>query len=241
MKKSERHQIKRDDLVTVIEKGTFYVEHHSRRIAIGGAVLVVLVAGSLGARTWWSGREEKASSLLGQIIETYRAPVTTSMEALQQVTPGSKSFSSVEERNQEVVTKADEVLTRFGSSRSAPKALYYKGLALAELKKTGEAEKAMQDLLTRYPGDFLAPMARFELAHLKETQGNPSEALIQYQALAEDAQGYFPREEGLMGVGRCQEALGRTSEALKTYRKIVSDFPGSEYQAEAKKKVDELS
>jgi TolA-binding protein len=42
-------------------------------------------------------------------------------------------------------------------------------------------------------------------------------------------------------VGRCQEALGRTSEALKTYRKIVSEFPGSEYQAEAKKKVDELS
>jgi TolA-binding protein len=241
MNKSERHQIKRDDLVTVIERGTFYVGHHPRRIAIVGAGLLVLVGVLFGARTWWSGREEKASLLLGQIIETYRAPVTTTLDALQQVAPGSKTFSTVEERNQEVVTKADEVLTRFGSSRAAPKALYYKGLALSELKKVSEAEKALQELLTRYPGDFLAPLARFELAHLKETQGNPSEALIQYQALAEDAQGFFPKEEGLMGVGRCQEALGRTSEALKTYRKIVSDFPDSEYQIEAKKKVEELS
>ena len=61
------------------------------------------------------------------------------------------------------------------------------------------------------------------------------------QALAEDAQSFFPREEGLMGVARCQEALGRRGDALKTYQKIVSDFPNSDYQFEAKKKVEELS
>jgi TolA-binding protein len=241
MKKTERHQIKRDELVTAIGKGTFYVEHHARRVAILGVALVVLAAGLFSARTWWSAREDKASFLLGQIMQTYRAPVTTSLGALQQSTPGSKTFSSVEEKNREVLKLADEMLTHDSSSRSAPKALYYKGLALSELKKSDDAAKTLQTLVTRYPADFLAPLARYELARLKEAQGNAAEALIQYQALAEEAQGLFPKEEGLMGVARCQEALGRKNEALKTYQKIVKDFPDSDYQLEAKKKVEELS
>jgi TolA-binding protein len=241
MKKTERHQMKRDDLVTAIERGSFYVGNHARWIGIATVGLVVLGASVFMARNWWSGRDEKASFLLGQIIRTYRSPVATSLEALQQSVPGTPTFTTGEEKNQEIVKLADEVLKLYGSSRSAAKALYYKGLALSELKKTDEADKALQDLLTRYPGDFLSPMARYELARLKESHGNPSEALIQYQALAEDAQGFFPREEGLMGVARCQEALGRKSDALKTYRRVVSDFPDSDYQFEAKKKVEELS
>jgi TolA-binding protein len=233
--------MKRDDLVTAIGKGTFYVENHARWIGIGTVSLVVLVAAALMVRAWWGGREEKASMLLGQIIETYQAPVTTTLDALPQSAPGARTFPTADAKNQEVVKTADEILTRYGSSRTAAKALYYKGLALSELKKMDEADKALQELLARYPGDFMAPLARYELARLKEAQGNPSEALIQYQALSEDAQGFFPREEGLMGVARCQEALGRTSDALKTYRRVVSDFPDSEYQFEAKKKVEELS
>jgi len=241
MKKMERHQIKRDELVTAIEKGTFYVEHHARRLAIATVGLVALAAGVFGGWLWWSGREDKASFLLGEIIRTYRAPVSVSLDALQQSTPGSRTFSSTEAKDLEVVKLADEVLGRYGSSRAAPKALYYKGLALAEMKKTEDADKALQDLLSTYAGDFLAPLARYELARLKESHGNPSEALIQYQALAEEARGFFPKEEGLMGVARCQEALGRKSDALKTYQKVVSEFPNSDYQFEAKKKIEELS
>ncbi len=242
MKKSERHQIKRDELVTAIERGTFYVESHARRIGTVTVGLVILAATLFGVWTWWTRREEKASFLLGQIIQTYRAPVTMSLDALQQAAPApARTFPSSGAKDEEVVRLADEILGRYGSSRSAPKALYYKGLALAGLNRAPEADKVLQDLLAKYPGDFLAPLARNELAHLKESAGNPSEALIQYQALSEDASGFFPKEEGLMGVARCQEALGRKSEALKTYRKIVSEFPDSDYQFEAKKKVDELS
>jgi hypothetical protein len=133
MKKSERHQIKRDELVTAIEKGTFYVESHARRVGIlvvGGIVLAAVV---FGAWTWWTGREEKASFLLGQVIQTYRAPVTTSLDTLQPTAPATRTFASGEAKDQEVVKLADEILARYGSSRAAPKALYYKGLSLTGL------------------------------------------------------------------------------------------------------------
>src|SRR3989442_14398957 len=108
MRKSERHQMKRDELVTAIEKGSFYVEHHARRIGMLAVGLVVLAAGVFGVRAWWTARGEKASFLLGQIILTYRGPVTTSLDALQQATPRSRTVSTGEERGQEVVKLADQ-------------------------------------------------------------------------------------------------------------------------------------
>jgi len=240
MKKTERHQIKRDELATVLERGTAYVEDNARRIGVlvGGVAIVAVV--SLGARYFISGREGSASVLLGQIIQTHHAPISVSLDTLQTSSSGP-SFTSTEDRDRKIVQLADEILSRYPSSHAAPGALYYKGLSLSGLKQTDDAIKSLQDLVGRYPDDFLAPMARYQLAHLREAQGNPADALTQYQALADDSRGFFPREEGLMGVARCQEALGHKDEALKTYRKIVSDFPDSDYQFEAKKKVDELS
>ncbi len=241
MKKSERHLMKRDELMTVFEKSSFYIEHHARRIAlVGGGVVLVAIAG-FAWRSTMASRAEKASFLLGRIVETHRAPVAASLESLQQAAPGAKTYTTEEERDRKVLELADEMLSQYASSPSAPKALYYKGLALSGLKKPEEAAKALQDLVTRHPGDFLAPMARYQLGRLREQEGNASEALIQYQALAEDAQGVFPKEEGLMGVARCQEALGRKEEAIRTYRRIVSDFPESDYQFEARQKIEELS
>ncbi len=241
MKKTERHQIKRDELVTVLERGTAYVEENARRIGVlvGGVVLVAVV--SLGARYFISGREGKASLLLGQIIQARHAPISVSLDALQQAASSGPSFTSTEDRDRKIVQLADEILSRYPSSHAAPGALYYKGLSLSGLKQADEALKTLQELVGSHPDDFLAPLARYQLAHMREAQGNAAEALTQYQALADDSRSFFPREEGLMGVARCQEALGHKDEALKTYRRIVSDFPDSDYQFEAKKKVDELS
>ena len=241
MKKAERHQIKRDELVTVFERGTVYIEHNARRIGAWAAAVGLVAVVSLGARYLISGREDSAALLLGQIIQAHHAPVAASLESLQEAVPGGQTFASTEAKDQKILQLADEILSRYSSSHSAPGALYYKGLALSSMKKQDGAVKALQELVSRYPGDFLAPMARYQLARLREAQGDPSEALAQYQALAEDARSLFPKEESLMGVARCQEALGRKDEALKTYRKIVSDFPDSDYQFEAKKKVEELS
>ena len=241
MKKSERHLIKRDELMTVFERATLYVEDHARTMALVAGGVILRARAGFAVRSWMNASEEQASFLLGQIVQTYRAPVAASLESLQQATPGTKTYTTTEERDQRLLELTDEVLSRYGSSHAAPKALYYRGLALSGLKKPEDATKALLDLVTRYPDDFLAPMGRFQLGRLREQEGNASEALIQYQALAEDSQGVFPKEEGLMGVARCQEALGRKDEAIKTYRKIVSDFPDSDYQFEARKKIDDLS
>jgi len=240
VKKSERHRAKRDELVTVFERAHLYVEENLRQVGLAAAGAVLLVLGSLGVLRWTDARAEKASFLLGRMIQAYRAPLALSPEA-QQAPPGTPTYGTAEERDTKVIEMADDLMARFGSSKAAPKALYYKALGLGSQKKYDDAAKVLGELLRRYPRDFLAPLARYQLARVREAEGNPAEALIHFQALAEDSRGLFPREEGLIGVARCQEEIGKSDEALKAYRRILSEFPDSEYAGEARSKIDQLS
>src|SRR5436309_12776157 len=126
MKKTERHQIKRDELVTVIERGTVYIEHNARRIGVWAAAVALVAVASLGARYLISGREDRASLLLGQIVQAHQAAVSASLETRPQAAPGGSTFVSVEEKDQKIMQLAGEILSSYPSSRSVRGALYYK-------------------------------------------------------------------------------------------------------------------
>ena len=240
MNKNERHRAKRDELVTVFERVTLYVEGHLRQVGWMTAALAACIATAFGVWSWLQARDQAASFLLGRLIQTYRAPVAFAQD--ETAAPAeTTTYSTAEERDAKVVEQADQLLARYGSSKVASKALYYKALALSGQNKQEEAAKVLDEFLRRFPDDFLAPMARYQFGKVRQVQGSPAEALIQFQALVEDRRGFFPREEALLAVGRCQEAMGKKSEAIATYKKIVSDFPNSEYEAEAKTRIAGLS
>src|SRR5438552_16675132 len=129
MRKSERHRVKRDELVTVFERIHVYIEENLRRVALMAAIGIGLLLAILGVWSWLDGREQSASFLLARMMEAYRAPLAFSQEA-QQAEPGSTTYASGAERDQKVIELADDLLARFGSTRAAPRALYYKALAL---------------------------------------------------------------------------------------------------------------
>jgi tetratricopeptide (TPR) repeat protein len=240
MRKDERHQIKRNDLATVLEWTAEYVVSNLRRVTLIAVVLVAAFLGAFGVRSWLSSRAAAASFLVGEMIQIYRAPVTTSLEDLPP-TGGIRSFGTPEERDARVLEYAGSILARYGRTAAAPKALYYKGLALTGLGRREEARAAFEELLHHHPRDFVAPLARLQLGRSLASSGRPEEALVHYLILADDTRGPFPREEGLLGAARCQEALGRKEEALKTYQRLLADFPDSEYQLEARRRLDELT
>lgn len=239
MKKDERHQIKRDELVTLLERTAGYVESNTRLVGWAAAVLVLALLAGLGLRSWMASRAAADSFLVGGMIQAYRAPITTSIEDLPQAA-GVPTYGSTAERDGKVLELADAILAGSARSSAAPKARYYRALALAGLKRDDEARAAFQELIDRHPRDLLAPFARLQVARMLEAGGRPAEALPYFQALADDSRGLFPREEGLLGVARCQEALGRKDEALRIYRQVVAEFPDSDYQFEARRKVEEL-
>lgn len=241
MKKEERHQIKRDDLATVLERALIYGEDHLRPIIMIAAVLVIALIGGLLLRNWMQSRAAQASLLVSDMMQTYSLPIVESMEDLAQAPAGLENFTSSEERDRKVVEQADAILSRFSSADTVPKALYYKGMSLANLGRFDEAVDALDRVVRDYPRDFLAPLARYQMARVREAEGNAREALTYFQALAVDPGGTLAPEEGILGIARCQEALGDREEALRAYQRILIEFPDSDYLPEARAKVDELS
>ncbi len=241
MKTSERHRIKRDELATVLERLAIAAEDNLKPLAITVSVIVVLGAGVLFYNRWSRGRESEAAYRLGEVQQIRRAPLALSLESMQNAPPGTPTFMTSEDRAERIVELADAIADDYGSTAAAPRAMYYKAIALADLGRHDESITILESILSDHSRDFIAPLARFKLARVLESAGRPAEALTHFQILAEDARGHFPREEGLLGAARCHERLGQKDQALRTYERVLNEFPGSEYSPEARQKLDELS
>jgi TolA-binding protein len=234
MKKEERHQIKRDDLATALGSASDYYVSHRRRVITWGAVVVVVAIAGFAGRSWWQAREAQSARVLGELIRTYNAPITATIEDLQAGDPNRVTFTSTEERDRKVIEQADVILKQGGSGVTIAGAELYKGMAQADMKQGDAARQSFDEVMRRDPRGVFGQTARLRTARLLEGQGKAADALVLYQAIADDASGLLPREEGLVGMARCQSSLGKMDEARKIYQRIVSEFPNSEYAGEAR-------
>jgi TolA-binding protein len=233
MHKEERHQIKRDDLATLLHNTAGWLGGHNRLALATGAAVVAAILLVVAGTSWWRGREAGTARLLGDLIETANAPVTATLEDLSQNRGGQPTFTSSEERDRKVIELADALEKRTGSSGGAAAAALYRAIAQAGLGQTDEAARGFDAVMRRDADGLYGAMARLRLAGLKEAQGQQAEALPLYQAIADSRGGPVPPEEGLLGMARCQEALGHADEAGKIYQRLVSEYPDSEYAGEA--------
>lgn len=233
MHKEERHQIKRDDLATLLHNTAGWLGGHNRLALATGAAIVAAILLVVAGTSWWRGREAGTARLLGELIETANAPVTATLEDLSQNRGGQPTFTSSEERDRKVIELADALEKRAGSSDGAAVAALYRAIAQAGLGQADEAARGLDAVMRRDADGLYGAMARLRLAGLKEAQGQQAEALPLYQAIADSRGGPVPPEEGLLGMARCQEALGHADEAGKIYQRLVSEFPDSEYAGEA--------
>jgi len=241
MKREERHQAKRNDLATLLDEVTHFAGRNVRKVVLLGTVVLVVALGVLGLRLWLRASDAKSARVLAELIDTYNAPITATLEDLQEAQAGVPAFTSVEERSRKVIDRATSILEggRTGPARAG--ALLYKGMAQSDLKLYDEAEVSLNEVLGRDAGGLYGSMARLRLARIRESRGKPEEALPLYQAISEDARGLLPREEGMLGMARCQEAMGRKDEAGALYRRLMSEYPDSEYQIEARQRLADLS
>lgn len=237
MKREERHQAKRNDLQTLLEEAAHYASVNLKQAVIAGVAILVLLLGAVGVRTWLGNRSATASRMLGELISTYNAPITATIEDLQEARPGVPTFTSIEERDRKVLDLADAILKSGGSTTAQAGALLYRGIAQAEMKQEDAAAASFGEVVERDRGGLFGAMGQLRLARLKEAQGKTDDAIVLYQAIADAKGGILPPEEGLLGLARCKEQQGKKDEAIALYRRVISSYPDSEYAGEARAHV----
>jgi tetratricopeptide (TPR) repeat protein len=233
-----RKEMKRDEFVSAMGRMTIWVEEHAREALILAGLAIAAVVGFVLVSQFLAQRESKASALLARGIEALRAPVKG---AEASASPGGVVYASREEKYRTVVDQMDALIQTYPRSRSGRLALYYKGLALLELKKPQDARKVLEEFLAGSSSGFAAPMARAALARALDDAGDHQKALDLYEQLSKGGDSSYPPQAALMEMGLCLERMGKKDEARKIYERMTREFPASDYSQEAQTRLKGLS
>ena len=231
--KMTRHDMKQDDLVTVIEKTRSYVDRNPtlvRNIGIGAAAVLVLVG---GFSYWRSSRKAAAADLGREAHARMAAPVVATNADPTNVS--APSYPTEADRDKAALESYTTLATRYGSSPEGRVALYYQGVLLARTGRTQEAQAALEQFLDHSSSSLLTDLAKVQLAQIHGQNGDLDGAAKMFSEIAEN-KGAFPRDWALYYLASTQEKQGKRDEAAKTYATIVKEFPTSTFSAEATRK-----
>jgi len=187
--------------------------------------LVLMAQSAIADTCAEMGRHAEAAELYGRMLQT-------KSEELEVETVRIKRLRSLKESATDGVLEMQALafLEEFPDSDYIPEARYFLAHALKQQKKRDAALEQFQLLLEAVD---LAPPERLarwlpwklrvgnELANQFYLEGDYPSSLALYRALARSNADLQAQQAFQYQVGLCEERLGQTTEAIKTYQSIV--------------------
>lgn len=241
MKRQLKKQIKQDELLTGFEQALRFLAAHREEARVTGIVVVVVGALAGGLLYLQARRTREARQALAEALEVYHAPVQAELPP-GSPTPAGSVYATPQEKLAKAAAAFDGVERKFGSQPAGLTAAYYAALCRLELGSAAEAEKALASLAARHDADRLEPaLARLALADLYRRTGQVEKAVDAYRRASEDASLPLPRDHALMSLAALLEEVGRLADARLAYQRLVAEFPGSVYAADARSRAEYLA
>jgi len=231
--------IQEDKIHSTLSLTIQWFTDNSRFLAIGAAAVLVLVAGYY----FWNYRSQTSSDRLqaqfGEALEIYGAPAGAERTAAtaQQT---KHSFATAEERHKRALAEFSKIADDSPSSDVGQFARYYVGLNQHKLGQASEARKTLQSLVEDADEPMVRMLAANYLAQMSEAEKNNAKAVEMLNKALEDATPGFPKSTVLFRLGQNYEAMGKTQEAVKNYKRIVTEFPESPESEQAKARIAAL-
>jgi tetratricopeptide (TPR) repeat protein len=247
MKRSERHHLKENELVTSVARARETFEEKKREI-IAGAIVVVVILGAVGGYFFWRGQIESASrAMFAEALAVADAPVvppTPPPAPGNQATPTTPppppagSYPTEQARLQAALGKFTAVADRYPATVSGIAARYQAAATLAALGRNAEAIGRYKEVIERAGDGIYGEASHLGLANLEAQAGQYDAAVAAYKDLSAKKDGKIPVDGVLMQLGRTYAMAGRTADALRTFQRIVDEFPQSAYAAIARREID---
>lgn len=251
MKRSERHHLKENELAHSVTRARETLRRRRREATLGGIAVVVLVAASSGYYVWRERAHARGRDLLADALTTAEArivpptppapdPASGSPTPATAVPAPTGTYPSERARLEAALSKFLLAANAYPSTPAGIAAQYHAATALAALGKQAEASKQYREVIDRGGGTIYGEMARLGLAEAQAASGQFESAIAAYRTLSSNSKSDLPVDAVLMQLGRVYLVSGKPAEALKTFTRIVDEFPQSPYLTEAKREVDAL-
>jgi predicted negative regulator of RcsB-dependent stress response len=229
-----------DEFISGVEQLLDFAQKNSKRIIVGAASIVVIIALIYGWRAWSESQEAKAALLFQEAMAVYGAPVITDLQDPSQAGQIPLVFDTDEEKYTSALEEFDWVLSQYPSSKAAKLSRSLRAQCLWQLERKEEAEAAFREIADRYRGEVAGDFARLSIARIREDTGDLDSAISEYNELLNLASGELAGDMLLESLARCYEQNEQPAEALQTYQQIVDQYPASAYSYAARQKVTEL-
>jgi len=236
-----RKEIKRDEFASVVGRGVEYAESHARNLvlAVAGVALLAVIGFSVyGVLGYRSG---KANDALARAMKVYSAPIDAT--GAKPNDAESPSFPDEASRRARAKTLFEKVRSDYGMTNAADVASLYLAQIAAADGKPDEARQLWSDFAQHHKDDILAGEARVNVLHLDRERGpkqKVEEQVQQLKAMLQDSQPPLPEDVILNELGAAYEQLGRKTEAVQSYQRILDEFPQSAYRSTAQQKISAL-
>ena len=241
MKSIERHKLKENEFARTVAHAREVLDTRTRSLTIALTVRAVAVAAVSGYGWWRQTRDAGANDLLASAIAVYDAPVVP----IAAPAPGSPAplpqpgtFTTEQEKLQAALPKFREAADRYPTSGPGLVAKFHLAGILAALGQYPEAERTFQDVVSKGNNTIYARTARLGLANTQVAQGKYDSAISIYTELSRDTTSQIPVDSVLMQLGRAYARAGRKEEAVRTFGRIVQEFPQSLYVTDAQHELD---
>jgi tetratricopeptide (TPR) repeat protein len=238
MKRTERHHLKENEITVLARHARGMVEGRKRETTFALAGLVIVGAVALGYMAWSGRTDSRGEGLLAEamvVAETrVGAPIAPG-------TPGAgPSFPTERARSEAALAKFKAAADAYPESDAGVFARYRQATLEAALGNSEQAIAAYQQVIDRAGDRIYGQMARLGLAEAQARSGQYEQAINTFKELAQLVDGPLPVDGVLMQLGLTYRDAGNVAEAQQTFNRLVEEYPGSAFLADAQRELDSL-
>ena len=205
-----------DKFVSLTDHGLAWAQENRSSAITSAAIVLGAILVIVGGYMFYGHRSEEASTALGDAMHVYQTPVAAPG---QQVPPGMKTFSSLQERAQAANKQFVDVANTYGMTKDGKNARYFAGITYIEQGQNQAAEDALKSVASSWNSD-IAALAKLALAQLYHSTGRDPEAVTLYQDLAKGSATTVSPGMAQIELAEMYESEGKIDDAKKIYAKL---------------------
>ena len=236
MKAQERRHLKENEFASTTLQVVEGLKANRDRVVMGSVIALVVIAIGGGYCYWHKHTNDEASALLGIGMSIAQAPIVPP-PTLPGATQTAGTFPTDQARQEAALQAFQQVATQFPSTAAGLTARYQMGVALMALGRLPEAEQAFTAVADKAGTSLYGAMARLGRAAALRYQGKYDDAIKVLTDLAAERDGMLPVDGVLMQLAQTCLKAGKTQEARAAFKRVVDEFPDSNYAQEARQQL----
>jgi tetratricopeptide (TPR) repeat protein len=214
-----------EELLLTYHKTSSWIKENSTKAIAGGVVVIALIAVFFYWRSMQAENSERAEVMLSRIVGLYQSGdwrKAIDGDAKQRI-------------QNEPLLGLKAIASEYGSTHAGQVAKLYLGNSYYYLGKLDSAMQAFND--ASEDGSLLKAAVESGKATIFEDKGNKEEAAKLFLTAASIEKINPMNADYNLAAARNFEQAGKKEEAIKIYRKMLEDYPGTQFDDAAKREL----